>query len=463
VFWIAWTLASRDAVAQAAAWAGRLAALAEHEPADSATAARLLLAEAGMRAGEGDLAAAAERGERALRIAEREGDGDLITLAALACGRSLVGLGRIEAGMACMDRVMLAVARGEAGDLAAGAGFCGVIASCMGRGDLERAGEWTGALDAWCRSQDGLVPFRGECLLHRATLLQVHGDWREAQRIVADLRAGQHRIPPGAVRYREAELLRLTGRTTEAEQAYREAAEAGHEVQPGLGLLRLAQGAPAVALSGFRRALAEARVPNERADLLDALVEVALAVQDLVAADRAAGELADLAGGLGTAVPRAQSDRARGAVLLARGEAAAALGPLRSACAAFRSVDAVYETARTRLVLARAVKAVGDDDDSLVERQAAERDLARLGAEADLERLRRPTAARTNAEGLSPRELEVLRLVASGASNAAIGAALHLSDRTVARHVGNILAKLRLANRAAATAYGYEHGLLERA
>jgi DNA-binding CsgD family transcriptional regulator len=234
-------------------------------------------------------------------------------------------------------------------------------------------------------------------------------------------------------------------------------------VQPGLGLLRLAQGAPAVAMSGLRRALAEARVPNERADLLDALVEVALALPDPAAAAAAADELAHLAGALATAVPRGQADRARGAVLLAQGEAAAALGPLRSACVAFRSVDAVYETARTRLVLARAAKALGDDDGSLAERQAAERALARIGADADLARLRRPAAAGRNAEGLSPRELEVLRLVASGASNAAIAAALHLSDRTVARHVGNILAKLRLANRAAATAYGYEHGLLERA
>ncbi|MDH2442729.1 LuxR C-terminal-related transcriptional regulator [Amnibacterium sp. CER49] len=463
VFWIGWSLANRGAFAQAAAWAGRLAALAAGEPSDSITAARLLVAEAAMRAADGDLAGAAERSERALAIADRESDGDLLTIAALGCGRSLVGLGQVERGMACMDRVMLAVARGEAGDLAAGAGFCGVIASCMGRGDLERAGEWTGALDAWCRAQEGLVPFRGECLLHRATLLQVHGDWREAQRLVADLRVVQHRIPPGAVRYREAELLRLTGRTTEAEHAYREAAEAGHEVQPGLALLRLAQGAPAVAVSGLRRALAEARVPNERADLLDALVEVALALPDLAVAEAAAGELSALAGGLATAVPHGQAGRARGAVLLAQGQAEAALGPLRSACAAFRAVEAVYETARTRLVLARAMKALGDGDGALAERQAAERDLARIGAESDLERLRRPSTAASGAEGLSPRELEVLRLVASGASNAAIAATLHLSDRTVARHVGNILAKLRLANRAAATAYGYEHGLLERA
>ena len=466
VFWIGFTLAWRGAFAQAGAWRERLAALVPAAGNDSPATAMLLTADAAGRSGRGDERQAVERFERAAALAERFDEADVLLLAVMGCGRSHILLGESEPAAACMDRVMLLIARGEAGDLAAGAGYCGVIASCVGRRDVERAREWTGALSAWCDAQRGLMPFRGECVVHRATLLQLAGAWAEAERTLLPLLEGPWPVPAplGLARYEEAELLRLTGRLAEAERAFRSAVEAGSEAQPGLGRLRLAQGRGEAARAGLERALGLATAPGDRADLLDALVEACLDAGDVDGAERAGSELRASADLVGTSYLRAQAERAIGCVLLARGDAGGALRALRRGWAGWQAIGAPYEAARTRVVVALAARALGDEDAAGMELDAAHQAFAELGAATELARIDRLSASSAPPSGapgrLSPREVEVLRLVAQGCSNREIAGRLFLSERTVARHVGNILAKLQLANRAAATAFAYEHGLV---
>jgi DNA-binding NarL/FixJ family response regulator len=269
-------------------------------------------------------------------------------------------------------------------------------------------------------------------------------------------------LPPGERAYRTAELARLGGATDQAERAYREAADAGRDPQPGLALLRLEQGRSAAALAGVARALASAPPPGDRADLLDAACRIRLAVGDLDGARDAADALADLAARVPTSYLQAQADRAQGRVLVADGRAAEALPVLRRSWVAWRSMAAPYEAAVTRVVVAAAARALGDDDAAGMELDAARHVFAELGALAELEDLDGvdPEALASTIAPLTPREVEVVRLVARGLSNREIADHLFISERTVARHVGNVLSKLQLANRAAMTAFAYEHALI---
>lgn len=464
IFWAGFTLGERGATVQAAARLGDLEAVVARLPGEDGAAALLPLARGWSAFGAGRVAEAAAAFEQAAALAADAGNADALLLATMGCGRADVFNGDIERGFAHMDRVMLLISQGAATDLAAGAAYCAVIANCLGRRDVERAREWTTALSGWCQAQEGLVPFRGTCVLHRATLLTVGGAWPEAERTLHDLlEAVAVQVPRGDAAYQAAELFRLTGRIAPAEAAYREAVLAGREAQPGLALLRLAQGQTDAARAGLERALQVATPPGDRADLLDALVEVRLAIGDRTGAAEAAAELCALADLVGTSFLHAKADRAEGRVAAADGDPAAALRFLRRAWTSWQAVGAPYEAARTRVDAALAARALGDEDAAGMELDAARQVFTELGAAPDVARVDAVTRRHEaqSAGPLSPREAEVLRLVAQGRSNREIAEHLFLSERTVARHVGNILAKLQLANRAAATAFAYEHGLVE--
>jgi DNA-binding CsgD family transcriptional regulator len=383
--------------------------------------------------------------------------------ARLCRGDALILQGRVAEGVALLDEVMVSVSADEAAPILAGIAYCQVIALCQAVFDLRRAREWTDALTRWCDSQPDLVPFRGNCLVHRCEIFQLQGAWTEAlesARRARELLAG----PPawdalGSAYYQLAEIERLRGELREAEESYRQASLAGRDPEPGMSMLRLAQGRVDLALPAICRALEETQGPIARSRLLPACVEVMLEAEDVAAARAAADELAEIAAQLDAQYLNALAADAAGAVILAEGDARGALARLRKAQRSWGELEVPHQAARVRVLIGIACRELGDAASAGLEFEAARSVLEELGARPDLERLAR-IAGSPRPGGLSRRESEVLTLVAAGKTNRAIATELFISEKTVARHVSNIFAKLGLSSRAEATAYAYEHGVV---
>lgn len=255
-------------------------------------------------------------------IARITGDTDLAVMGLLGQGQALVAAGQTRRGAALLDEAMVSVTTGDVVPLIAGIAYCAVIIACRNAFDIRRAQEWTAALSRWCALQQGLHPFRGQCLVHRSEIMQLHGEWPEA--LLEIRRACEHlaRYPGdpvmGMARYQEAELLRLCGELEAAELAYREASGWGHSPQPGLALLRLAQGRHRDAAAAINRVLDEAEGGDaasavvRRAPVLAAAVDVALATDGVALARRAAAELGQVAAALGSAYLEASATSAMG-------------------------------------------------------------------------------------------------------------------------------------------------------
>ena len=404
----------------------------------------------------GDMAGAHAHFVQAGKIGARFAHRELVTLARIGEGRMLIYLGDLGEGMALLDEAMVSIEARELSPLATGDAYCTVIDACSELLDLVRCRSWTESFERWCDTQQELVLYRGHCFLHRAEVLGLLGAWPEAldqaRRACDRLAAPVNPMALGGACAVEGDLLRLIGDLDGAAASYQRATEFGHDSQPGLALLRRAQGRADAADAMIRRALGEAEEPISRARLLSAYVELVLAAGDVAAARAAADELRALAGELGTPLLRARAAQAAGAVLLAEGDAAAALVRLRAAFTELNALGVRHDAARTRLLLAEACQALGDRDAAAMESAAAEAELAAL-----LEGTADEPASR---HGLSQRELEVLRLVAQGKTNRAIATELVVSEKTVASHVSHIFTKLAVTSRSAATAYAYDNGLV---
>ncbi|MFE0647956.1 LuxR C-terminal-related transcriptional regulator [Streptomyces sp. NPDC059534] len=474
----------------------------------------------------GDRAAALAAARRMTRLALRSGSPDLLALSRQAESSVLFAQGRRTEALALLDDAMCAVSAGELTGMFTGWLYCLALTQCMEAADFGRAVEWTNAAMEWCappwsgrprtapeapaaapdagatagtgavpgpdRTEtgpgpdagpafpagvpaptappmtvpSGENPFRGVCRAHRVEVLDLLGAWGLAEE---EARLACREVPvdclesAAAAYYAAGDVQRRQGRLDAAAESYAHAHELGRIPQPGLALLRLAQGRADAAVAGVELALACQSDPRHdllgRARLLAARTEVALAVRDVPGATAAAADLAALAGDV--PLLRAMADTAYGAAALASRRAA--LPALRRALAGWLELRVPYEAAQVRMLLAAACRAAGDEEAARLELAAAGSVFERLGAVPDARRaaaLLSGGKRRRLPGGLTAREAEVLRLVAGGGTNRDIAHALVISEHTVARHLNNIFAKLGVGSRAAATAYAYAHDLV---
>jgi DNA-binding CsgD family transcriptional regulator len=418
------------------------------------------MARANWEAGHATAAEAAE-------IGERFGDLDLVWLARDDQGRALLKQGRVEEGLRLVDETLVVADAGELSPIVTGIVYCNTIAFCRDAYELSHAREWTEALTSWCRRQPEMVAHNGLCLVHRAEIMQLRGAWEdaleEAQRAAERFTSGAlNQLAVGKALYRQGEIYRLRGDLGASEAAYREASRGGCEPQPGLALLRLAQGERDAAAAAIRRVVSETIEPLKRAALLPAYVEIMLAASEVDAARSACRQLEEIADRPGGEALDAMSTHARGAVALAEGDARIALVALRRAWHGWRELEAPYEAARARVLMGLACRLLGDADSAALEFEAAGASFAQLGAAPDLAELDSVArgAAHGDTRGLTARELEVLRLVAAGRSNREVAEELVISEHTVARHLQNIFTKLGVSSRTAASAFAFEHHLV---
>jgi ATP/maltotriose-dependent transcriptional regulator MalT len=461
--WLGLLLNARGESAVGGGWVARAQRLLESETEDVVERGYLLAHEFFQQLGRGDLASAAETAARVVETGRRFNEHDLIAQGLMMQGRMMIYAGRVPEGLALLDEAMVGLAAGEVSPIIAGMAYCSLIEACQELSDFSRAASWTSALTRWCDTQPGLVPYTGQCALHRGQIMRLRGAYDEA---LAEFAQAQRRYvkegtvaPAGMALTEQGDVLRIRGKLDEAEAAYRQAAELGHEPQPGLALSWLARGRTTAAITAIHRLLAEAHDPVHRSWMLPAAVEVLVSARLLDEARQHSDELTGIASAFGNSALRAMAAYAAANVELASGGLEDALSHARDSCRLWSGVGAPYETARARVLVARALRELGDEDSATTEFAAARRAFAEVGAApaaTEVDRL----LGRARPAGLTERELEVLKLVAEGRSNPDIARVLVLSHKTVERHLSNIFTKLDVPSRTAAAAYAHEHGLM---
>jgi DNA-binding NarL/FixJ family response regulator len=439
-------------------WVNRALRLVEDEPECPEQGYLLYFTvETSLDGGEATMAKARE----VQAIGRRHADRNLIAAGLVAEGRVLIRLGRAPEGVALLDEGMLEASSEDLLPNWAGNVYCHLMAACYELGDIRRATAWTQSTSDWCDRMAPAVLFKGICRVHRAQVMQIRGAWtqaeEEAERICLDV-ADIHVGIVAEAHYQIGEIRRLRGDLEGAEDAYRRGHEMGRDPEPGLALLRLAQGRLDAASALVRSALAGVTDRLARARLLAAQVEIAVAADDMATASDAADELDAAAALYRSSGLDAAAKRCRGSVLLAIGRTDEALSTLRTACSGWTELEAPYDCAKVRVLLARAYRQLGDNESSERELEAARNAFEELGAELDAKRVSAERRG-TLPNGLTAREGDVLVLVAAGSTNREIADALHLSQKTVERHLSNVFAKLHVTTRTAAARFAFEHGI----
>jgi ATP/maltotriose-dependent transcriptional regulator MalT len=460
--WLGILLNVRGEVAVGGGWVARAQRLLEAEPEDIVERGYLLAHEFYQHLGRGDFARAGETAVRIVETGRRFSEPDLIAQGLMCQGRMTIYSGRVPEGLALLDEAMVGISAGEVSPIIAGMVYCSMIEACQEVSDFSRAASWTSALTRWCEAQPGLVPYTGQCSLHRGQIMRLRGAYDEA---LAEFALAQRRYqlegtaaPAALALTEQGDVLRIRGKLDEAEAAYRQAAEFGFEPQPGLALSWLARGRTTAAVTAIHRLLAEAGGPVQRARLLPAAVEILVAAELLDEARGYADELSEIASAFGISALRAMAAYAYAAIELAAGETEQALGHGRESGRLWGDIGSPYEASRVRVLVARALRELGDEDSAAAELEVARHGFAAVGAAPGVQQVDK-LQGRARPGGLTEREIEVLRLVAEGRSNPDIARALVLSHKTVERHLSNIFTKLDVPSRTAAAAYAHEHGL----
>ena len=394
----------------------------------------------------------------------RFGEPDLLALGLHAEGRLMLYSGRVADGLKRMDEALAGVMADEVTPVTAGRVYCSTIEACQEVSDFGRAGDWTHALTTWCEAQPGLVAYTGQCATHRGQLLRLHGAYPDAveelERAVERYMAVGGDPALGLAHYERGETYRLRGEYDAAEAAYSIATEHGHPAQPGRALLWLAQDRRDAATAAILRLLAERQDPVHRSQILAAAVDILVATGDTDRAAPLADELREIGETFGCTALQAAGQYAVAVVELAQGAAGPALHAARRAVQAWAQLSAPYEVARSGILVGRALRLLDDEESAVVDLTAARKSLAALGASPAEKEAAALLGDDKAPGGLSPREVEVLRLVAAGNSNPAIAAQLVLSEKTVARHLSNIFVKLDVGSRTAAAAFAHENHLV---
>ena len=455
-------LSSSGEPAVGAGWVARAARLVEGEPEDAPMRGYLLIHEMFRSLASGDFAGMVACCDRIETIGRARGETDLVTFALSSSGRALLYLGHVPEGLGRLDEAMVSLAAGEVSPVMAGHVYCSMIEGCQEIADYGRMTEWTDALTRWCDDQPGLVAFTGQCAVHRGQILRAHGSFQAAldELALAAERYAANGMDPaiGLALYERGEVMRTLGDLEAAQTAYEAAAARGHEPQPGASLLLLARGRTAAAAASARRLLQEVQGPVARSRRLGAAVEILCAAGEVDEAGRAARELGEISQSFGCVAVTATASYAAGLVALATDDPAGCLTHQRRAWRGWIEIGARYDAARARVQIALALRALGDTVSATSELSVAQRTFAELGTEParrEVEKL----LATGFPDGLTAREVEVLKLVSSGRSNPQIAAALFLSEKTVARHLSNIFTKTGATSRTGAASYAYAHDL----
>jgi len=390
-----WDHSGRGAYAVANGWFAKAARFLEGMP-ESVEHAHLALTEGyGELDAGGRLDEALEALDRAYELAERFGDRDMAAIALAGKGRALIQRGEVKSGLELLDEASAAATCGELLPFATGLVYCCTLSSCQDVGDYRRAAEWSEAANRWCDRLD-VSGFPGACRVHHAEITRLRGDWataeHQAMAACEELQEFQRDITASGY-YEVGEVRRQRGDFAAAEEAYGQANEWGRDPQPGLALLRLAQGKVQSAIAGIERALENVDTPLFRSRLLPARVEIAVAAGDLSSARAAAEELERTVDAFKIGDQRAPAfdasvHLALGQIMLAEGDATGAAASLRRARNAWDRVGAPYEVAHARMLLGLAYRRAGDEHSATLELEAALAAFERLGAKLDEERAR---------------------------------------------------------------------------
>jgi DNA-binding CsgD family transcriptional regulator len=422
----------------------------------------LLLREAETAHGGGDLSGAEALAADVIALGRSLRSADLEAEALQTRGRVRIDRGEVAGGMGDLDEAMLFAVEGRLGPFSTGKVYCSLISACEELGDLDRAAEWTGATLRWAEAHPFAI-FPGICRVHRAVVLKRRGSLAEAEKEAAracdELR--QSHVGNSAAAYAEVgDICRRLGELDRAEAAFAHAEELNGRPCGALALLRLAQGRTGAATGVITGCLRATTNPLARSTLLPMMVTVAIAGDDLEAADDALAELDEILVAFDLPILRATALATRGRLELARHDPAA-ITTLRAAVEAWQPLDIPYEEATVRTHLGQALRDAGEDEAAGETFAAAARLFDQIGARLDAELLGTAPKAVLPA-GLTAREVEILRLIAGGLTNNEIAAELYLSAKTVSRHLSNIFTKIGVSSRAGATAFAFEHDLVDR-